>query len=114
MTILALTTDINGKTTYSIAPSDNMVSAHLVEDTAITFTVPTAYKFYELNFSLDPGLRIWVSYNGQTAAYPPSASFSSTSSELNPSARTVPGGTVISCITPDTSAMIGVSMYGIR
>lgn len=110
---LLLTTDINGKNTYSITPSSSIVSAHLLQDNEETFTVPTEFKNYQLNFSIDPGFRVWVSFDGTTAEYPPAATFAETNSELNPSCRTVPGGTVVSCITPDTSAMLGVAMYGI-
>lgn len=114
MTTLLLTTDINGKVTYGIVPSDDMVSGDLAADTAASFTVPTGFKFYELIFSFQPGLRVWVSFDGQPAEYPADASFSATNSELNPAVRTVAGGTVVSLVTPDTNAMVGVSIYGIR
>lgn len=114
MSKLALTTDVNGKTTYSIAPSQNMVSAFLTQNVNESFTVPEEFDFYQLNFSTDPGLRIWVSYDGNPAVIP-IGSFTGfyTNSELNPTSKTVKGGTVINCITPDTSAMIGVVMYGL-
>lgn len=112
MSKLALTTDINGKTTYSIPPSENMVSAFLTQNVNQSFTVPTRFDFYQLNFSIDPGLKIWVSYDGNSANSP-SGSFSETNSELNPTSKTVRGGTVINCITPNTSAMIGICMYGL-
>lgn len=112
-TKLLIQTDASGKPTYGIAPSVNMKSIFLDQDNAESFTVPTDFKFYELHFSIDPGLRVWVSYDGVTAEYPSVATWGDTNSELNPSARVVPGGTTISAITPDTSAQVGVAMYGI-
>lgn len=112
-TQLLVQTDITGKPTYGIAPSTDMKSILLDQDNAEEFTVPSEFRLYELHFSIDPGLRVWISYDGDAAEYPSGATFADTNSELNPSARVVPGGTVISAITPDTSAELGVAMYGI-
>jgi hypothetical protein len=112
-TKLLIQTDASGKATYGIAPSVNMKSIFLDQDNAEPFTVPTDFKFYELHFSIDPGLRVWISYNGVAAEYPAAATWADTNSELNPGARVVPGGSIISAITPDTSAQLGVAMYGI-
>jgi len=109
---LALTRDINGFNTFGIAPSDVKVGVQLIQNDEESFQVPTAFKFYELVFSIDPGLRVWVSYDGATPDVP-SSTFATINSELNPAARTVPGGTIVNCITPDTSAFVGVMMYGI-
>ncbi len=113
MTTLLLQRDQSGNPTYGIAPSTNMKSILLDQDNEESFTVPSDFKFYELHFSIDPGLRVWVSYDGVAADYPSAGSWADTNSELNPSARVVPGGTVISAITPDTSAEVGVAMYAI-
>jgi len=55
------------------------------------------------------GSDIWVAYN--ETAETPGASFSDTTSELNPGVRTLIAGTIISCITNDTTAQVGVIMY---
>lgn len=111
MTALLLSRDESGETTYGIAPATDAVQALMAINTIYSFTVPTAFKHYELHFSIDPGLRAWVTYDGSSPAVP-SGSFVPTTSELNPAARLVAAGTVVKCITPDTTCEIGVTMYG--
>jgi hypothetical protein len=111
MTKLALQADINGKNTFGRVPSVNIVAGILTEDTPDSFVVPTAFKFYELIFSYDPGLRVWVS--STTTAVFPVGSTSTSTSELLPSVLVVPGGATISIITPETSASYSCSMYEI-
>ncbi len=109
----ALGKDINGANTFTIAPSVNMKSLLLEIADAASFTVPTEFKFYDVYFSMQPGLIVWVSYDGEDAEYPTTGSFVDTNSEMNPTGRRVPGGSSISCVTPNTTAFISVIMYGI-
>mgnify|MGYP001616292505 CR=1 FL=1 len=108
-----ITRDAAGSVTYSIEPPDSIQNTTLAVGVAQNFTVPSAYSYYQINFSFDPGLRVFVSYNGSSAVLP-SSSFASSNSELLPASRTVKAGTVISFITPDTTAYVGASLYGIR
>jgi len=111
MTALALQRDINGFNTYGRVPSLDMVSGLLAQNTADSFVVPTAFKHYELIFSYDPGLRVWVS-TSTTAAAPSTVTGASTS-ELLPTTYVVAAGTTVSVITPETAASYSCSMYGI-
>jgi hypothetical protein len=108
-----ITRDSAGSVTYSIAPPAIIRDTTLSADVAQNFTVPSDFPYYQVNFSFDPGLRVFVSYDG-SAANIPGASFASTNSELLPASRTVEGGTIISFITPDTEAYVQASLYGIR
>ena len=111
MTKLALTKDINGVNTFSREQAQDIVSGLLARGVVDSFTVPLKYQKYEVIFSGDPGFRLWVSTTG-TAAYP-SGVTGSTSSELNPGALTVAGGTVISVVTSDAAMSYSASMYGV-
>ncbi len=114
MTILNLTTDAGGRNTFGIVPSTEKKKILLVQNTAAAFTVPGTYPNYELIFSIDPGMRVWVSYDGTAAEYPSTGTWTNTNSELLPAVRTLKAGTVVSCITPDVTAQVGVMLYGIK
>ena len=64
-------------------------------------------------FSYEPGSQVWVADNA-TAAIPVGASFASTTSELNPSARVVNAGDVVHFFTPDSGgANVSVILYAL-
>lgn len=112
-TILDFQNDVKGANAYAPAFATDHFSATLTNGSAQSFTVPTGnFSVYVVSFSYQPGTNVWVA-NGTTAAVPAGATFASTASELNPGARRVLAGAVISCITDNTTADVGVSIYAI-
>lgn len=109
--------DINGYVNYGLIPADDKVKVNLTTSTEATFTVPGDAGFlWDLVFSVEPGSSVWFAYtypgrSHETAEIPAGSTFSSTNSELNPAVRRVPGGTVVSAITANTTAAVGVLMY---
>lgn len=119
-TKFAMSRDINGYNGFGLAISDTKYSATIAQDVAQSLTVPdegalgsgysTAKPKYLAIFSYQPGASIWVAVNA-TAASPVGATFASSTSELNPTARYVAANDVLSFITTDTTAAIGVTFY---
>lgn len=110
-----MTKDINGLNGFGLPFADSKVSTTLAEGVVQTLTVPQTgkalYPHVLAVFSFDKGSDIWVGSN-ETAALPGS-SFAAATCELNPSARLVNIGDVLSFITADTSAEVGVTFYAI-
>jgi len=90
---------------------------------AITLTVPSTSSPGSINattkprflaiFSYHSGRNVWVSING-TAVAPAGATLAAVSSELNPDARVVKGGDVISMICATAATDVGVVFYAIQ
>lgn len=121
-TKFSMTRDINGYNGFGLAFSDTKYSATLAAAGEKTITVPqgntlgsgistATHKFLAI-FSFQPGANVWVALNA-TAAVPASASFTTTTSELNPTARYVSAGDVIHFVTADTTADVGVTFYAL-
>lgn len=104
--------DAGGYNAYAPAFSTNKFSATLTTGSEQTITVPSNFTNWIVVFSFEPGTVVWVALNA-TAAVPAGATFASTTSELNPSTRTVKAGDVIHLITSSTSADVGVSLYAV-
>jgi hypothetical protein len=102
--------DINGSIDYSLTPAPHKYGTTLSADVAQTLTLPTAYKSYKVVFSFAGGSNVFVAYNQTAAAF--GGSFASSTSEYLPQVREINGGTVLSFLTPDTSAFVGVTYYG--
>ena len=98
-TLLSLTRDINGYNAFGVMPTYDIQGTSLTATVAQQFTVPDNYNNWLAIFSYTPGANIWVSFT--TTAAVAGGSFASMTSSLNPSARQVRGGTVISVITSD-------------
>lgn len=98
-----MTRDINGYNGFGIQPTQDIQSTYLATSTAQSVTVPSNYPNWIAIFSYTPGSGIWVSFDGDTAEVP-GASFAATNSCLNPSARMVYAGQVISFITNDSTS----------
>jgi len=94
--------DVQGYNSYAPPPSTNMYSATLASGGNATITLPTNVANWIVAFSFQPGSDIWVRYNGSAAA-PAGATFSSTTSELNPGARIVPSTNITSSGTSATT-----------
>lgn len=104
--------DTQGLNAYAPDFATNHFSATLTNGSAQTFTVPSNFSVWIASFSYQPGSNFWVASN-TAAAVPVGATFASTNSELNPGARRVYAGDVISVITDNSSADVGVSLYAV-
>lgn len=113
MTALSLTRDINGFNTFGTAFSSEKASALLANGVEDTVQAPSSNpKGYLAVFSYQPGASVWVALNA--TAVVPASTFSSTNSELNPSAREVPATSTLHFITSDTAgAQLGVSFFAL-
>lgn len=112
-TLLDFGRDVQGYNAYAPTPSTNNYSATITNGTAESITVPANYKVWIVSFSYQPGTNVWVDFTGATAIIPVGATFAKTTSTLNPGQRTVLSGQVISLITDDTSADVGIELYAI-
>ncbi len=106
-----MTRDINGFNGFGLRVCLDIWSVQLSANTEQHFTVPSNHKNWIAIFSYDPGLRVFVAV-GQTAAVP-GGSIGTGTSALNPTAKQVVLGDVISLITPDTSAFVTVELYAL-
>ena len=122
-TKFSMVRDINGYNGFGLQFSDTKYSALIAEATDTSLTVPTGTTIgsgHSTNtlrllaiFSYEPGASVWVALNG-TAAVPAGAAFASTTSELNPVARSVSAGDVLHFITPDSGGSnVGVTFYAL-
>jgi len=121
-TPFAMSMDINGFNGFGIQFAVDNYSATLATTTDTTLACPLtstlggassqkANKFIAI-FSYTPGASVWVA-NNATAAVPGGASFASTTSTLNPSARQVQAGDTLHFYTSDTGAAVGVTFYAL-
>lgn len=121
-TPFSMTRDINGSNGFGIQFAVDNYSATLSATTDTTLACPstsslggassqTHNKFLAI-FSYTPGASVWVA-NNATAAVPAEATFASTTSTLNPSARQVQAGDTLHFYTADTGASVGVTFYAL-
>lgn len=75
------------------------------------FTIPSNFQNWTIFFAIDPGLRVFMSVNKTAAIF--TGTIGSVTSELNPQGRYVNGGDIISLITPDTNAYVGIICYAL-
>jgi hypothetical protein len=111
---------ING---FGLEPCSQIYSATLAADTPETVTVPsiaalgclnsTLGSLYVAIFSYEPATTFYVAFNA-TAAVPAGGTFAATTSELNPKARIVKGGDVISVVAPEAASSLSISFYAIQ
>ncbi len=112
--------DINGFNGFGLKFSTQNYSATIATGVEQKLTVPSDSKDYLAVFSIEPGAKVWVSLNS-TAAVPVAATFGSTTSVMNPSARYVSGGApgdgvaadILHFITDDATAEVGVTFYAL-
>lgn len=111
-TFFNMTRDINGYNGFGLDFSDDNHQMILESNVEQNFTVPENYKNWVIIFSYNPGASVWVARN-ETAEIP-IGNIAPTLSQLNPSARRVSGGDIISLITADSSTdQVGVSLYAL-
>jgi len=106
-----LTRDINGYNGFGLDFCEDNQSVTLAANVEQNFTVPGNYATWIAVFSYEPGASVWVA-NNFTATIP-GGTLAATFSELNPTARRVKAGDVISLISPDDSVAVGVSLYAL-
>ena len=94
--------DISGYNGFGIIPTYDIQGSSLAASTAQSFTVPSNYANWIAIFSYTPGSNMFVRFDG-TAATVPSVTSAAIHVSLNPSARAVSAGQVISVITPDAT-----------
>lgn len=108
-----MTRDINGYNGFGVPFTLDARSGILAVGVAQTITVPDEYAHYIAIFSYTPGSSIWV--DKFTTAVAPTGAFAATTSELNPAAREVEAGDVLSFITADTTnPMVSVLFYVVQ
>jgi hypothetical protein len=95
--------------------SDVCVQFNLASAVAQTYTVPGSdTTFYQAYFEYASNANVFVCNNG-TAAAPVGGTKTTTQySEFKPKKRYVRGGDVLSLVTPDTNAYVGVSLREIQ
>lgn len=121
-TKFAMTRDINGYNGFGLSFTDTAFSTTIAASTDTSVTVPSIDSIGGAStpegasprliavFTFDPGQSVWVALNA-TASVPAGASFSATSSELNPAAREVKGGDVIHFISATANVNCWVGFY---
>lgn len=109
-TKFAMTRDINGYNGFGIPFCIENWKTTLTANVAQTVTVPSSYENWIAIFSFSPGSNIYVANN--TTATVASGIFAQSSSQLNPAARYVQAGDVLSFITADSDSPVAeVSFY---
>ena len=112
-TALKFAKDANGMNCFAPRPATVMKSVELLNGTAESFTVPseTGVDFYTVSFRYQPGTTVWVDVSGGTAEEPVGNTFEDTTSEMNPASLILPAGTVVSMISGNDTADVGVVMW---
>lgn len=109
MTQLNMHSDVRGYNAFAPDFSSDGFTTTLAATVEQHFTVPDSFQNWIAVFSYQSGANVLVA-NNDTATVA-GASFSTTTSQLNPAARHVEAGDILSFITADTTAIVGVSLY---
>lgn len=98
----------------TIAFSDECAQIALNIGAPLTYTIPgTSRQKYTCLFALNSNSNVFISLNG-TAITPPAGTVTTTRRlEFRPFKRYVVGGDVLSFVTPDAVAYVGVSLRAI-
>lgn len=101
-TKFSMSRDINGYNGFGILPSTDIYGCSLTANVAQSITVPSNYQNWIAIFTYTPGSNIFVSFSDTAAV--PNGTMGARTSVLNPSARQVKAGDVISIITPNATS----------
>ena len=94
--------------------SDTTARFALAANTVQTYTVPgDATQKYQATFSYTSTSNIFVGLNFTPTVPAPGASETTHTEEYRPECKYVKGGDVISVLTPDATAYVGVSLLAI-
>lgn len=121
-TKFAMYRDVNGQNGFGLEFTNTSYSATLAAATATALTIPGTGSLGGINtqtkrlflavFIYTPGASVWVS-NGGTAGAPAGAAFASNDEELNPAARLVEAGDVLSFFSVAANADVNVLLYSL-
>lgn len=94
--------------------SDTCCQIALATNVAQTYTIPgDKSQKYRMQLSYVSDSNVYVGYN-VTAATPPAGTNTTTGNlEFRPDVKIVKGTDVISCVTPDASAQVGIALLAI-
>jgi hypothetical protein len=102
--------DVAGYNGFGLPMTLDAVSGIMAAGVAQSVAVPDTYPNWIAIFTYTPGASVWV--DTFTTAVAPTGAFSATTSELNPAARFVKSGDVLSLITSDiTSPAVSILFY---
>ncbi len=91
--------------------SDTCLQLNLAASTAQSWTVPgTSNQFFQAYFEYASNSNVFVCNNGVATAPGGGAHTTQQYNEFKPKKRYVRGGDVLSFLTPDTTAYMGVSL----
>lgn len=108
--LLNMARDVQGNNAYAPPFTQINMSTILTSAEEQNFTVPTNFTDWIAVFSYAYG-NVLVANN--FTAEIPTGSFANTTSQLMPACRHVKANDVLSFITPDATATVGVSLYGL-
>lgn len=105
--------DRGGNLAYSLEFADATTSAKttLAAGIAQSITIPSTYEKWQIICTYSEGSSVWVA-NNETPTVPTS-SFVWSAGERKPIIRMVNAGDVISFVTSDASAEVGVVLYAV-
>lgn len=103
--------DANGRVSYGANPPAFIYNAEITNGNAESHTLPSDEPFYTVNIRYQPGTVNWVDVTGTDAVAPSSSTFTSSTSQLNPSTLILPGGTEISVITSNSSSVVSMVIW---
>ena len=123
VTPFLITRDVGGYNGFGLNFSNTKYSVTLLASTATSLTIPgtgslgggkTQTKNWFLAiFNYTPAAEVWVS-DGNTAAVPAGNTFAASNSEMNPAARLVIEGDVLSFITAASNVDVSVILYSLN
>ena len=111
MTQFSMIRDTSGYNSFALEFSQQNYSAILSVGVAQSLTIPGNASKYVCVFTIESGADVWVA-NNATAAYP-AGTMAASNSVMNPAARFVKAGDVLSFIAQNTNASISIVLYAL-
>jgi len=103
--------DSQGFNAYAPKPCDLRWFVDLDNGVAASVTLPGDAPWYTVSFRYQPGTTVWVDVEGGTAEFPTLNTTATTDSEMNPASLLLAADTVISIITPNATAQVGICAW---